>query len=141
MREGTESLLAAVAKAADHSLDLGDPEDHLAIHRGCYILNSLGHGPVYDYRLYVKGPYSPELAEDLRLIKAIPEETDIPPEAVNALRNILERGTTYTEAYATVLLIRNKNLGVSPERILNRALELKPNLDSEVREACASLLN
>ncbi len=139
MREGTESLLAAVAKAANRNLDLGEPEDRLAIQRGCYILNSLGHGPVYDYSLYVKGPYSPELAEDLRLIKAIPKETDIPPEAVNALRNILGRGTAYTDAYATVLLIRNNNIGVSPERILNRALELRPDRDSEVREAYASM--
>jgi len=139
MREGTESLLAAVAKAADRNLDLGEPEDRLNIQRGCYILNSRGHGPIYDYSLFIKGPYSPELAEDLRLIKAVPEETDIPPEAVNALRNILGRGTAYADAYATVLLIKNKNLGVSPERILNRALELKPNLESEVREACASM--
>ena len=51
----------------------------------------------------------------------------------------MERGTAYTEAYATVLLIRNNNIGVSPERILNRALELRPNMDSEIREAYASM--
>ena len=139
MKEGTESLLAAVAKAANRNLDLGEPEDHLNIQRGCYILNSRGHGPVYDYSLYIKGPYSPELAEDLRLIKAIPEETDIPHEAVNALRNILSRGTAYAEAYATVLLLKRNNADVSPERILNRALELRPDLDSDAQEAYASM--
>ena len=141
MRDGFDMLVAAVAKAVGRELDVKKFNDRLTMQKGCYILNSLGVGPVYDYGLYIRGPYSRELADDYYTIKAIPAETTVPADKIDALRCIFDKGIGYAEAYATVLLLKRNNAGVSPERILNRALELKPNLDSEVREACASLLN
>ena len=57
------------------------------------------------------------------------------------LKELFERGLPYVEAYATVLLLKNSNPNVSSNKILDRALELKPHLEKEVREASKSLLS
>ena len=55
-----------MAKAIGGRIDPGDPEDRLTMQQGCYILNAWGYGPRYRYDLYIRGPYSRDLAEDLR---------------------------------------------------------------------------
>ena len=141
MRDGFDMLVAAVAEAAGRKLDVKRFNDRLIMQKGCYILNSLGVGPIYDYGLYIRGPYSRELADDYYEIKDIPAETNVSADKIEALKCIFDKGIGYAEAYATVLLLKRNNVGADPERILDRALELKPNLDSEVREAYASLLS
>jgi len=141
MRDGFDMLVAAVASAVGHRLDVNKFNDRLTMQKGCYILNSWGYGPVYDYGLYIRGPYSRELADDYYEIKSIPAMTTIPAEAIDNLKAIFDKGIGYAEAYATVLLIKRNSVNAEPEKILSRALELKPHLKSEVREACASLMN
>ena len=141
MRDGFDMLVAAVASAVGRKLNVDKFSDRLTMQKGCYILNSWGYGPIYDYSLYIRGPYSRELADDYYEIKSIPAVTTIPSNAIDDLKAIFDRGLRYAEAYATVLLIKTNNVGANRERILNRALELKPHLESEVREACSSLLN
>lgn len=93
-----------MAKAIGGRIDPGDPEDRLTMQQGCYILNAWGYGPRYRYDLYIRGPYSRDLAEDLRRSSDDAfGDTDVPEEAVARLRGIFDRGAGYVEAYATVL--------------------------------------
>ncbi|TQS79626.1 MAG: hypothetical protein A3205_02250 [Methanomassiliicoccales archaeon Mx-03] len=64
----------------------------------------------------------------------------MPEEAIAKLRSIFEKGLGYAEAFATVELIIDNSPGASHESIRKRALEIKPHLEREVKEACASLL-
>ena len=141
MKDGFEMLVAAVAKSVRHELSARRFTDRLIMQKGCFILNSWHYGPIYHYNLYIRGPYSKELADDYYRMKEIPSYTDIPPEAIADLTAIFDKGLGYAEAYATVLLIKENSKDAGSESILNRALELKPRLESEVREACAYLLN
>lgn len=141
MYDDSRKLLAAVSKAVGHGLNVNDFDDRLTMQKGCYILNSWGFGPMYRFSLYIRGPYSSELADDYySLGNDVGEITDVPDEAVERLSEIFGKGLGYAEAYATVLLVKNNSPGASYDSIHRRALELKPYLSNEVEEACASLL-
>lgn len=141
MNSDSRRLLAAVSKAVDHKLNVDDFNDRLTMQKGCYILNSWGYGPMYRYSLYIRGPYSRELADDYySLGNDIGCITDVPETAISKLRSIFDKGIGYAEAYATVLLVIDNSPGASHESIRRRALEIKPHLEREVEEACASLL-
>ena len=134
-------LLAAVSKAAGHELNMDDPDDRLTMQRGCYILNSWGYGPRYRFGLYIRGPYSSELADELYEFKGpIGEMTDVPDEVVCSLRSIFDKGLGYAEAYATVLMVKNNSPGASYGSMHRRALELESHHESEIEEACSSIL-
>lgn len=64
MHNDSRRFLAAVMRAVGHNLDVNDFNDRLTMQNGCYILNSWGFGPRYKYGLYIRGPYSRELADD-----------------------------------------------------------------------------
>lgn len=142
MHHDPRNIIAAVAKAAGHELDVEKFDDRLTMQKGCYILNCWGYGPRYPFNLYIHGPYSRELADDYYELGTFSEaETEIPEEIVEELGDIFSEGLRYVEAYATVLLVKNNNPGVSTDRILERSLELKPKLENEVKKAATCLLN
>ncbi len=108
--------------------------------KGCYLLNTWGYGPFYRYKLFVRGPYSSELADDYYEMNGLEETTSIPEEKIAELAKILEKGDRYVEAYATVLLVKANNPGRTNEVIFNKAVDIEPKLISEVKEACDSIL-
>lgn len=141
MHNDSKKLLVAVSKAAGRNLDVADFNDRLTIQKGCYVLNSWGYGPKYRFSMYIRGPYSSELADDYYNIDScIGDTTDIPDEAISRLRSIFDKGLGYMEAYATVLMVKNNSPGASHDSIHRRALALKPHLEKEVEEACTSIL-
>ena len=108
--------------------------------KGCYILNTWGYGPFYNFSLYIRGPYSPELADDYYRIRDLDYRTTVPESDVRRLAEIMGKGVRYTEAYATVLLVKDSNPNRSNETIFKKTLSIKPHLESEIREACSSIL-
>lgn len=81
MHNDSFCLLRAVSDAYGRPLDVRDPTERLAIQWGCYILNLWGYEPIYDYDMYISGPYSICLAEDCHELKdnaivACPESYD-----------------------------------------------------------------
>ena len=140
MHNNPNNLIVAVSEALGRRLDKRKFMDRLIMQKGCYILNSWGFGPFYKYRLYIRGPYSSELADDYYEIKRLNNSTDIPVDAIDELSKILSKGVDYTEAYATVLLVKRNNPDRSNADVLKKSMEIKPHLDNEVREACSSIL-
>lgn len=141
MHYNPSSLIAAVSKACGYSPDVEEFSDRLTVQKGCYILNSWGYEPVYRYDPYIRGPYSKELAEDCFEIRDdVSENTNVLERDFFRLKELYAKGLPYVEAYSTVLLLKNNNPNVASNKILDRALELKPHIEKEVREACASLL-
>ncbi len=142
MHKDARNLIAAVSKAVEHKLDVNKFDDRLAIQKGCYILNNWGYGPEYRYSLYIRGPYSSELADDYYEIGADESDsTDVPPAVIEHLSEIFEKGLPYVEAYATVMLIMVNNPGLPARDIRQMAIDVKPHLESEVVEASTYLLN
>ena len=135
------NLVRAVSKAVGRGLDVNVNEDCFTIQRGCYILNTWGYGPVYDYGIYIYGPYSEELAKDCEMMGSISDGfTCVPDDVIDQLHGIFEKGPGYAEAYAMVLLVKNNNHGVSFKTMQKVALNITPYLKDEVEEVCALLL-
>lgn len=141
MHHDSRNLFSAVVKSVSRGLDPDDFEDGLTFQRGCYILNCWGYDPEYHYNLYIRGPYSHDLADDLKeLGSSIGTETDVSDVDLDRLRGILDRDTDFAVAYTTVLLVKNYSPRATNERIRGRALEIKPYLEAEIDECCASIL-
>lgn len=142
MTGDTSDLLNAVAIACGRDLEVGEFDDRLTLQKGCYILNSWGYGPRYRFNMYIRGPYSSELAKEYYKYGTIARrETNVPEEALSRLAEIFSKGIGYAEAYATVLMIRSNSKDASKEDVLKRAMDLKPRLKAEVAEAAACLLS
>ena len=127
MHNNPGNLIAAVSKAMGRDLDKNVFNDRLMMQNGCYILNSWGYGPKYRYALYIRGPYSLELADDYNKMVDIDGSTDVPVDSIDRLSNIVNIGVGYTEAYATVLLVKNNNPDRSIEEITKKAKDIKPH--------------
>lgn len=141
MHHNLRSLVAAVSKAAKHELDISRVEDRLTMQKGCYILNCWGLSPRYRFDLYVRGPYSSELAEDCGELGSFNGfDTDVPDDVVSKLSEIFDEGSGYVDAYVTVLLVKNNNPEASSDRILRRCQELKPHLSLKLGVAATDLL-
>ena len=141
MHNDPSSLIVAVSKALGRRLYKNRFNDRLLMQKGCYILNSWGFGPFYRFGLYIRGPYSSDLADDYYEMTNYAKTTKVPDEVIDNLSNILSKGIDYTEAYATVLLVKNNNPNKSREEILKKSVAIKPHLKGEVTEACLSILN
>ena len=140
MYSNPNGLIFAVSKALGRKLDRRKYSDRLIMQKGCYLLNTWGYGPFYRYKLFIRGPYSSELADDYYEVNDLGETTSIPEEKIAELAKILEKGDRYVEAYATVLLVKANNPGRTNEVIFNKAVDIEPKLISEVKEACDSIL-
>ncbi len=141
MHDDPSNLIVAVSKALGRDIDRRKFTDRLLMQKGCYILNTWGYGPFYRYGLYIRGPYSSELADDYYEMGSLSGSTTVPKDAITKLSAIMDKGVDYTEAYATVLLVKKNNPTRSNEDIFNKAVDIKPHLKKEVTEACASILN
>ena len=141
MTGNTSELFDAVAIACGRDLKVYEFDDRLILQKGCYILNSWGYGPRFRFNMYIRGPYSSELAKEYYKRDSITRgETCVPEEAISRLAEIFSKGIGYAEAYATVLMIRTNSKDASREDVLKRAMDLKPRLKDEVAEAAACLL-
>ena len=144
MYDNPSGLIVAVSKAAgrrlrnDRSNDRS--KDCFLMQKGCYILNHWGFGPIYSFKHYVDGPFSSELAEDCEEIHDFGTDTTVPEEAIRNLSDILSKGVRFTEAYATLLLAKHVNPGVSNEIVVGKVLEVEPRLKKEVYEAAPLVL-
>ena len=141
MHNDPSNLMAAVCKAKGRRLNKKRFYDRFYIQKGCYILNRWGYGPEYSYRLFVKGPYSPELANDIDEMGEVTDITDIPVDVIRNLSLVLKRGIHYTEAYATVMMVIQNNPRRSNEVILRKSLDVSPRLNKEIAEAYQSIMN
>ncbi len=140
MNNDPRNLFAAVKKAAGKKLNIDKYNDRLMMQKGCYILNRWDHGPIYRYRLYIKGPYSSELAEDYDELGYFNDmDTDVPDSSILRLSEIIKRGKRYMESYTTILLVEENNHGISADYVLRKTLEIRPELKDEIEEAFTSI--
>ena len=141
MDDDPRSLLAAVCRAVDRDMDATDRADLLILQKGCFILNFWGYGPVFDFNLIIKGPYSQdlrEICEDLGEIEAS-WETDVTDEDIQKLRGIIGKGVDYLEAYSMVLIVVSYNPEISESEAHEFVEEVVPRLKKQFDEVFASL--
>jgi len=138
-REGARNLIAAVAKAMSRAkLNVNNFEDRLLMQKGCFVLNKMDVCPKYRFDLYIRGPYSSELARDYYdLLKGreMTYETDVHPELIRELSVLIGKGTPFLEAYATLGLVLSYNPELDIDRLIEFVTDMKPHLKKEIKEA------
>lgn len=143
MRNGAGSLIYAVSIAAEHKLDVDKFDDRLMMQKGCFLLNHMGASPSYSFNMYIRGPYSSELADDNFEINRnrIPlDGTDVDADMIGRLSAIFGKGIPYTEAYATLVLAKKYNPRIPAEKVKDMVIGMKPHLKEEIEEASLSVL-
>lgn len=138
-REGAENLISAVAKAmGKKKLNVDNFKDRLLMQKGCFILNEKGVCPRYNFGMYIRGPYSRELADDYYelLEKGISYETDVKSELIDEVSDLMSKGAPFVEAYATLLLALKHNPKMKEKaELMEFVINIKPHLEEKIKEA------
>ncbi len=144
--ESLAAVLSQVAKSTGESYDPSDFTKRLRIQKSIYLLKALGYNPVskYSFGSYVRGPYSPQLANDYY---AIPPSTvpktmpaNIPSKYLGPVVNAVKRGNHFLEAAATVHIYWIRNRTQKKAEILDHVKDLKPDLVRHLEEAWGFLI-
>ena len=133
MHDDPTDLIAAINKAAGRRMTR-KRNDCAIVENCCYILNSWGYRPYYDFRQYSRGPFSAELFEDYDSLGTVNIETDVPDETISCLSEIISRGMPYIESYAAVLMAIDNNPEKADEDVLKIAIRISPELEKEITE-------
>ena len=101
-------------------------EDRLKLQKYVFIADHFGLNSGYDFSMYVRGPYSPELAEDY--YRRLDVESTLPPEfrSQDFINLVKDKDVKWLEIAATVLLIYdyNRERGVSRDDIIKIATSI-----------------
>jgi uncharacterized protein YwgA len=117
-------------------------EDRLKLQKYVFIADHFGLNSGYDFSMYVRGPYSPELAEDY--YRRLDVESTLPPEfrSQDFINLVKDKDVKWLEIAATVLLIYdyNRERGVSREDIIKIATKIKPWANERVNGVLDELI-
>ena len=139
MRMGTRTkelngMLQTLAQGTGKRLDPATFVGRLRIQKSVFLLKAQSHtlSSSYRFNLYVRGPYSRDLARDYyEIIELDPEPRPVvvPDEMLSVVREAMDGGDAFLEAVASVLSIHETN---SPEAdremVIRIACRLKPQL-------------
>jgi uncharacterized protein YwgA len=142
----TTSDLSAFLKMLHNKLgfdfNVDEFTDRLKIQKYVFLSKYFGWEHGYSYNLYIRGPYSKELADDYYNLPGImlsePIEYSIPTLDVNGFVDFIhDKDENWLESAATILSVFRYNKGKIPEReaagfALSRTKELKPKISSDV---------
>jgi Uncharacterized conserved protein len=143
-KPGADNLISAVALAWGKELKIGNFNDRLVMQKGCFLLNEMGVAPGYNFSLYIRGPYSSDLADDYYEIlgnKPISNDTSVDPKFIMNLSNIMSKGVNYLEAYSTLVLAHRYNPKLETDQLKHFVFTMKPALKKEIEEASESLFS
>jgi len=128
-------ILARLTECSGKRFDASDFWSRFRIQKSIYLLQAMGYPGTSDYRfnLYLRGPYSPDLAKDYYALEneGISIRSRVSPAHISSdklavLKEALDQGEYFLEALVTLLSIVK-----SEERDKTKAIEiaarLKPN--------------
>ncbi len=122
--------------------DLDSFESRLRLQKYVYLARPFGLRLGYGYSLYIRGPYSPELARDYYALSGDVEGEPLPEgfRAEEFLEFVRGRDERWLEAASTLLMLAEESPG-DLEWVLSRTSELKPWADEGwLREILEELL-
>ena len=141
MTDGASGLMSAVSRAVGRPLEYDVIDDIVTVQVGCNILNHWGFTPTFVYNKCYYCPHSEELDNEFVRAKTITgeEQSDVPPESVEALKDIFSKGDKYAIAYATMLSAMDINPGWTVEAVKGIVYDVDPDL-RDVLDAVVSSL-
>ena len=141
MMDDAVGLMSAVSRAAGRPLEHDVMDDIVTVQVGCNILNHWGCAPAFVYSKCYYCPNSEDL--DRKFVRSGTvtgeEPTEVPPESLEALKDIISRGHRYAVAYATMLSAIDINPGWSLEDVKGIVYEVDPDLRDVLDDVVSSL--
>jgi uncharacterized protein YwgA len=139
------SALAAISKYTRRPFQMRTHDGRFRIQKTVYMLRRLGYSAAsgYSYNLYLKGPYSPDLAGDYYglgsdgLAKASPAK-DLDPRVVETILDALSLGDEFLEGLTTAL-----NVSTDSDRFpdaIALARQIKPHIQLETWSQVSSFV-
>lgn len=141
MMDDAVGLMSAVSRAVGRPLEQDVMEDIVTVQVGCNILNHWGCAPAFVYSKCYYCPHSEELDREFVRAGTVTgeEPTDVPPESMEALKDIFSKGHRYAIAYATMLSAIDINPGWPLEDVKGIVYEVDPDLRDVLDEVVSSL--
>jgi uncharacterized protein YwgA len=104
--------------------------NRLKLQKYVFLAKQYGIDLGYNFNLYVRGPYSPMLAEDYyRLSEEIePIRVGLPEDFIKLIKNKSER---WLELASTVVMVKNRYPSIDDEKIIKIVLGNKPFTNEE----------
>ncbi len=99
--------------------------NRLKLQKFVFLAKQYGIDLGYNFNLYIRGPYSPLLAEDYyRLSEEIePIRVELPDDFLRLIKNKSER---WLELASTVVMVKNRYPSIDDEKIIKIVLGNKP---------------
>ena len=134
------AVLETLAKVTGRSFGHDTFSERLRTQKTIYLLGILGIPAArhYAFNLYLRGPYSPELAKDYFLIApqmAVGSSASIPEGPMNVIKAFVMEGDSFLEAAATIHFISLHSGESDKENLLAHARKIKPQLSHRFEAA------
>ena len=125
---GRLAKLAGFIKALENigfNFDVNRFNHRLKLQKYVYLARRYGIDLGYRYNLYIRGPYSPELADDYYSVRVgMPEEhVDVPE---NFFRLVKGKSERWLELAATLVMIKERYPDISDEEMIDIVIGNKP---------------
>lgn len=133
-------ILTRLQQATGESFDPTQFSQRLRIQKAVYLLKAFGYEPVrnYSFGSYIRGPYSPELANHYFSIRGtigrLPPAR-IPEYVLRPVADAILRGNVFLESAATLHLMRARNPTTPKAKLFEHIRWLKPALSPRLEEA------
>ena len=142
------AILRLLEKKSHTTLGIDSFNSRLMIQKSVYLLKAMGYPPVksYNFSSYLRGPYSPDLAEDYFAVcqEGYASEkgyANIPPDVLNPVVEGIKKGVLFLEAATTIHSIVKYNPHNSKNQIVTHVRFIKPHVNFVLEEAWRFLMN
>lgn len=138
-------ILSAFEKIFGRKVATNEFEDRLKVHRVAYMLKFLGGDINYDFGWYMKGPYSPNLAQDMDSRNGVHRTVRVLGKPVNGLIRLVKKAESDMELVASIMYLidANKiNIETESDKIVIMLQSLNPQFSREsITEAIEKIRN
>jgi uncharacterized protein YwgA len=128
-------ILKRLNNETGRKFDASEFWSRFRIQKSIYLLQATGYPrkTMYKFNLYLRGPYSPDLAKDYysidtwsEMAKRSVSPADIPEHNLSVVKEAIDRGEYFLETLVTIHSIKETE-GTDKERTFEIARRLKPN--------------
>jgi len=140
-REKLLKFLSFLKKRANFAFNKDNFEHRIKLQKYVYIARFCGLDLGYKFGMYLRGPYSPELADDYYKISySVSEPASLSGfDSEKFLKTVKNRDARWLEIAATILSVRENNRDIDDESVTRIVSEIKNTDESRVKEILSHL--
>ncbi len=135
-REKLAKIVNSLRRKVDFDFKVNYFNNRLKLQKYVFLLRRYGIDLGYSYNYYIRGPYSPELADDYYNLPNIEEEIELPEDFLKLIKNKSER---WLELASSLVMVFEKYPGISEEDAIRIVAGSKLENPKKLREILREL--